>query len=150
MNTTRRIATRMLKSTGGTEKLAELVCQTSFVESLQKWAQEGGLASALEGIATPALFGIGGYAASRQLGLGRYFGLPDEIVGPAIGLGAVMPAVRMARDYLRKRREEDAMQEMTQEEMDRLERQFALEEQAQNLLSGVGTEQLNALGRPSW
>jgi hypothetical protein len=86
-----------------TKKTADLVQKLAFMERLEKWAQEEEgegrlpLVAAAENVAVPAVYGLGGYLGSKYLGLGEKVGLPDWLVGPALGLGAAMPAARFAK-----------------------------------------------------
>lgn len=64
----------------------------SFRETLlRKQAQDRGFSGTLSDIAKPVLFGVGGYAASRALGGEERTGVPDWLLGPAVGIGAAMP-----------------------------------------------------------
>lgn len=78
-------------------RLAEVLEHQVFNEELQKYAQQSGLMSTLEGLAVPALLGIGGYAGARALGQEQYTGVPNWLMGPAAGIGLGVPLYRGIR-----------------------------------------------------
>lgn len=75
------------------EQLLWTLRRTAFLEKIG----QGGLGSAVSGLATPLLFGLGGYGASKALGGEARTGIPDWLLGPAAGVGLGLPLFNAAR-----------------------------------------------------
>jgi hypothetical protein len=103
----------------------------AFQESMDKWAQ--GLSDTMADIAKPVLFGLGGYGASRALGGEKATGVPDWLLGPAVGLGAAMPAASAISRGIRNRQARKTMESGDSEQQAQLEELLRREQEQQEM-----------------
>jgi len=117
----------------------------SFCGAMEKWAQDQGFSGTLADLMKPVVYGIGGYAASRALGGERATGIPDYLLGPALGVGAAMPAMGAIGRSISNYRARKQMAHLDAQQQAQLEQALAREQELQAQMQAPSQDMLNQL-----